>query len=417
MRFRILGPVSLSPRTPSAAKPRALLATLLVRAGEVISANSLIDELWGTEPPRTATTTLQVYVSQLRKLLAEAEHPHQATEGLLLTRSPGYLLRVPDEDFDLARFETLRVAGRTSYEKGEYADASRLLHDALGVWTGPALSGVPHGVRLESTAIRLDELRMEALEQRIMADLRLGRHRELAGELMALATEHPLRESLHGHLMVVLYRTGRQSDALRIYARLRRSLVEELGVEPGRAVRRLQDRILHSDPSLDWRPPGPGGAAVAPSAGPLRGLPVETTRFIGRHEATASAERMLRGEAGGRPVRLLTVAGRALRGQDGAGGAADPAGRGRVPRRPGAAPAARCPRPGTDRRGGGGLAAAAARCRGRPGLGGSGPGGPRAAHRGPSGGGTGPHGCCWCSTTPVRRSRCGRCCRRSVTAR
>ncbi|MEV6146727.1 BTAD domain-containing putative transcriptional regulator [Streptomyces sp. NPDC051992] len=311
MRFRILGPVSLSPRTPSAAKPRALLATLLVRAGEVISANSLIDELWGTEPPRTATTTLQVYVSQLRKLLAEAEHPHQATEGLLLTRSPGYLLRVPDEDFDLARFEKLRVAGRTSYEKGEYADASRLLHDALGVWTGPALSGVPHGVRLESTAIRLDELRMEALEQRIMADLRLGRHRELAGELMALATEHPLRESLHGHLMVVLYRTGRQSDALRIYARLRRSLVEELGVEPGRAVRRLQDRILHSDPSLDWRPPGPGGAAVAPSAGPLRGLPVETTGFIGRHEATASAERMLRGEAGGRPVRLLTVAGRA----------------------------------------------------------------------------------------------------------
>ncbi|MFI0822549.1 BTAD domain-containing putative transcriptional regulator [Streptomyces sp. NPDC021098] len=311
MRFRILGPVSLSPHTPSAAKPRALLATLLVRAGEVISASSLIDELWGTEPPRTATTTLQVYVSQLRKLLAEAERPHQTSEGLLLTRSPGYLLRVPDEDFDLARFEALNAAGRTSYEKGEYADASELLHDALGVWTGPALSGVPHGVRLESSAIRLDELRMETLEQRIMADLRLGRHRALTGELMALATEHPLRESLHGHLMVVLYRTGRQSDALRIYGRLRRSLVEDLGVEPGRAVRRLQERILRSDPSLDWRPLKPGAPAVAPSTVPLQELPVETIGFIGRHEATAAAERMLRGEVGERPVQLLTVAGHA----------------------------------------------------------------------------------------------------------
>ncbi|NEC66344.1 AfsR/SARP family transcriptional regulator [Streptomyces sp. SID9727] len=311
MRFRILGPVSVSPRTPSAAKPRALLATLLVRAGEVISASSLIDELWGTEPPRTATTTLQVYVSQLRKLLAEAESPQQASEGLLLTRSPGYLLRVPEGDFDLARFEALNAAGRGFYEKGEYANASELLHDALEVWTGPALSGVPHGVRLESSAIRLDELRMETLEQRIMADLRLGRHKSLAGELMALATEHPLRESLHGHLMVVLYRTGRQSDALRVYGRLRRSLVEDLGVEPGRGVRRLQERILRSDPSLDWKPLAPGGSAVAPSTVPLRELPAGAAGFVGRHEVTAAAERMLRGEAGEHPVQLLTVAGHA----------------------------------------------------------------------------------------------------------
>ncbi|MFD0411727.1 BTAD domain-containing putative transcriptional regulator [Kitasatospora sp. NPDC127116] len=315
MRFRILGPVSLSPRTPSAAKPRALLATLLVRAGEVISSDSLIDELWGTEPPRTATTTLQVYISQLRKLLAEGRPPGLETEELLLTRSPGYLLRVPEEDFDLARFETLRVAGRTAYEQGDFAAASRLLHDALAVWTGPALSGVPHGVRLESTAIRLDELRMESLDQRIRADLRLGHHRKLAGELMALATEHPLREALHGHLMVVLYRTDRQSDALRVYARLRRSLVEELGVEPGRSLKRLQERILRSDPSLDWRPPEPDGGSVAraasPTTGPLRGLPGGTERLIGRHEETASAERMLRGEAGRPPVRLVAVAGRA----------------------------------------------------------------------------------------------------------
>ncbi|MFE3696171.1 BTAD domain-containing putative transcriptional regulator, partial [Streptomyces sp. NPDC059129] len=233
MRFRVLGPVSLSPRTPSAAKPRALLATLLVQAGEVVPAHSLIDELWGNEPPRTATTTLQVYVSQLRKILAEG--PATTTGGLLVTRPPGYLLQIPDQeqDFDLPLFERLRTDGRTAYQRNDFAGASRLLGDALALWGGPALSGIPHGVRLESAAIRLDELRLEVLEQRIVADLRLGHHQELAGELLALANEHPLRETLHAHLMVALYRTGRGSDALRVYGRLRRSLVEELGVEPG----------------------------------------------------------------------------------------------------------------------------------------------------------------------------------------
>ncbi|WP_197361905.1 BTAD domain-containing putative transcriptional regulator, partial [Streptomyces clavuligerus] len=259
MRFRVLGPVSMSPRTPSAAKPRALLATLLVRAGEVVPAHSLIDELWGTEPPRTATTTLQVYVSQLRKILAEDEHgadrPPEGAEpagGLLLTRAPGYLLQIPDQEnaFDLPCFERLRNDGRAAHQERDFARASRLLHEALALWSGPALSGIPHGVRLESAAIRLDELRMEVLEQRIVADLRLGHHQELAGELLALANEHPLRETLHGHLMVALYRTGRGSDALRVYGRLRHSLVEELGVEPGPGLARLHERVLRRDPAL-----------------------------------------------------------------------------------------------------------------------------------------------------------------------
>ncbi|MEV6593775.1 BTAD domain-containing putative transcriptional regulator [Streptomyces acidicola] len=292
MRFRVLGPVSLSPRTPSAAKPRALLATLLVHAGEVVPVHSLIDELWGTEPPRTATTTLQVYVSQLRKVLADGRDEGDGGDGIdkrdarrneqridarrsdarrnelridarrrdrgsvgeLLTRAPGYLLQVPDGEFDLPRFERLRTEGRTAYQEGDFGHASRLLHDALALWTGPALSGIPHGVRLESAAIRLDELRMEVLEQRIIADLRLGRHQELAGELLALANEHPLRETLHAHLMVALYRTGRGSDALRVYGKLRRSLVEELGVEPSPALARLHERVLRRDPSLDWQP-------------------------------------------------------------------------------------------------------------------------------------------------------------------
>ncbi|CAL9618335.1 BTAD domain-containing putative transcriptional regulator [Streptomyces sp. enrichment culture] len=334
MRFRVLGPVSLAPRTPSAAKPRALLATLLTQAGEVVPAPALIDELWGTEPPRTATTTLQVYVSQLRKVLGEGGSDERA--GALLTRAPGYLLEVPEQEFDLPRFERLRTQGRTTLQERDYVHASWLLHEALALWTGPALSGIPHGVRLESAAIRLDELRMDVLEQRILADLRLGRHQELAGELLALANEHPLRESVHGHLMVALYRTGRGSDALRVYGRLRHSLVEELGVEPGPALARLHERVLRRDPALDWRPDreGGGSAGRAPHGPPSpRGdravesgapadsegrvhavpgppppvLPAAAPGFVGRHGELAHGDGVLR--AGSERAPVLAVSG------------------------------------------------------------------------------------------------------------
>ncbi|MFC4506750.1 MULTISPECIES: AfsR/SARP family transcriptional regulator [Streptomyces] len=315
MRFRVLGPVGLSPLTPSAAKPRALLATLLVQAGEVVPVHSLIDELWGTQPPRTATTTLQVYVSQLRKILA-------GPSGELLTRAPGYLIQVPEREFDLPCFERLRAEGRTAFQEKDFTGASALLHEALALWSGPALAGIPHGVRLESAAIRLDELRMEVLEQRIVADLRLGRHQELAGELLALANEHPLRETLHGHLMVALYRTGRGSDALRAYGRLRHSLVEELGVEPGPGLARLHERVLRRDPALDWRDsraaagtpttaaariarePAPATAGARPPA-----LPAAPPAFVGRHEELAYGERVLRTTSGGRSMRVLAVSG------------------------------------------------------------------------------------------------------------
>ncbi|MCM2393811.1 AfsR/SARP family transcriptional regulator [Streptomyces albipurpureus] len=329
MRFRVLGPVSLSPRTPSAAKPRALLATLLVQAGEVVPAHSLIDELWGTEPPRTATTTLQVYVSQLRKVLAEGDDAAATTGGLLVTRPPGYLLQIPHQEgqFDLPQFERLRSDGRTAYQESDFARSSHLLGEALALWAGPALSGIPHGVRLESAAIRLDELRLEVLEQRIVADLRLGRHQELAGELLALANENPLRETLHAHLMVALYRTGRGSDALRVYGRLRHSLVEELGVEPGPTLARLHERVLRRDPSLDWRaaragvaandrptpPASPGVTATAPAPVPVPKpvLPAAAPGFAGRHEELAYGEKVLRGGGGRQPARLLAISGRA----------------------------------------------------------------------------------------------------------
>ena len=314
MRFRILGPVRMTPRTPSAAKPRAVLATLLVQSDTVVSVHTLIDELWCAEPPRTAATTLQVYVSQLRKALLESEDG-QPREQALLTRPPGYLMRVGPDELDLNVFESLRTQGRNAYEQRDYAEASALLGQALDLWTGSALSGVPHGPMLETSAVRLDELRTEVLEQRISADLRLGRHHELVGELMALAHSHPMRETLHAHLMVALYRSGRQSDALAAYHRARRALVDELGVEPGPTLNRLLERVLAADPALAWheepsRAARPAPAAPAPAPGPVVWLPPDVANFTGRQEQLALGARVLEGDPPV-PTRVLAVSGRA----------------------------------------------------------------------------------------------------------
>ncbi|MFJ6569141.1 BTAD domain-containing putative transcriptional regulator [Streptomyces sp. NPDC091292] len=354
----------MTPRAPSAAKPRAVLATLLVQSNTVVSTHALIDELWGAGPPRTATTTLQVYVSQLRKaLLEDTGGPEARSDAVqpLVTRPPGYLMRVPPEELDLTVFESLRAEGRAAYGRREYEAASRALTAALALWTGRALSGIPHGPSLETSAIRLNELRAEVLEQRISADLRLGLHQELVGELMALAHEHPLRETLHSHLMVALYRAGRQSDALQVYHRARRSLVDELGVEPGPVLSRLQERVLASDPSLAWhgeperrlvrvggsdsgsdggsegRPAdgangaagsgGSGGSAGSGAsagssasvdgpaghgrgAGPTVWLPPAVSHFTGRAEQLALCERVLTGDPSGRN-KVLVLSGRA----------------------------------------------------------------------------------------------------------
>ncbi|MCX4556640.1 winged helix-turn-helix domain-containing protein [Streptomyces phaeochromogenes] len=255
MRFRVLGPVCLEPRTPSAPKQRAVLATLLVRAGAVVPAGALFDELWPDGPPRTAATTLQVYVSHLRKALTQGGHGR----GPLETRPPGYLLRVEPGELDLRLFEELLSRGRAAFGACDFAAASRELTEALALWSGPALSGVPQGEVLTATAVRLDELRFEALELRIEADLRLGRHHEVTGELMELARAHPLREQLHCQLMEALRRAGRTTDALRAYRAVHRSLHEELGVTPGLALVRLHARVLSSHASE----PGSGAATAA----------------------------------------------------------------------------------------------------------------------------------------------------------
>lgn len=302
--------------TPRAAKLRVVLAALLVRANEVVSVESLIDELWQDNPPRTATTTLQVYVSQLRKLLHSADPEHG--RDTLLTRPPGYLLRVEPDRLDMTAFEELHARGRKALESEDYASAAELQQRAIALWRGPLLSDTPHGPLLGGAAVRLTEARMTALDQRIRADLQLGRHRGLIAELHSLASEHPLREEFHAHLMVALYRTGRQAEALRTFGRVRRTLVDELAIEPGPRLQRLHRRILAGDAALLRA--GSGGTGIGagtisgddratavperPAFQPVVSLPAADGAFTGRDVVLAEVERLLRDAPAGTSVAI-----------------------------------------------------------------------------------------------------------------
>ena len=242
MQLRLLGPVEAvdggRPIPLGGRKPRALLAILTLHANEVVSSDRLIDELWGERPPATATTALQVYVSRLRKVLPA---------GALVTRSPGYALEIDPEDVDAYRFERLVAEARTA----ETHRARELLGEALELWRGSPLADLSFEPFAQAELARLEELYAVAVEDRIEADLALGRHAELVPELEALAARDPLRERLRGQLMLALYRSGRQADALEVFRSARRSLVDELGIEPGPALQRLEHAILAQDPSLE----------------------------------------------------------------------------------------------------------------------------------------------------------------------
>ncbi|MFD9304952.1 BTAD domain-containing putative transcriptional regulator [Streptomyces sp. NPDC060048] len=303
MEVRSAGP-DVRVLTPRAAKVRVVLATLLVRVNEVVSVDSLIDELWGEQPPRTAMTTLQVYISQLRKMLRDAD-PQQGGE-LLLTRSPGYLFRLDPGQLDLTVFEDLHARGREALAAGDHAGAADLQRRALALWRGPLLSDTPHGSLLDSMAVRLTEVRTAALEQRVRAELHLGHHQELLGELRALTAELPMHEEFHAHLMVALYRTGRQADALGTFTKLRRTLVDDLAIEPGRQIQQLHSRILTGDPSLLRPSAASGSRTAAPVRGPglpefpVTQLPQPDPLFTGRDaELTELADRLRAAPAGG----------------------------------------------------------------------------------------------------------------------
>ena len=252
MDIAVLGGLAVSAHgksvTPTAPKPRQVLALLALHVDQVVSVEALIEELWGAEPPRTARTTLQTYVLQLRELmgaaLATADGPAQEAKDVLVTSPGGYLLAGGDGSCDVRDFELLAGRGYRAVDAEDYQGASRLLRQALDLWTGDAFADVRTGARLEMAVRRLDESRLCALDQRIEVDLRLGRHRELLSELTVLVNRHRTHENLHAQFMLALYRSGRRSEALNVYQQLRARLVRDLGLEPSSNLQRLQRSLL-----------------------------------------------------------------------------------------------------------------------------------------------------------------------------
>lgn len=247
--------------TPTAPKPRQVLALLALHADQVVPVAALVEELWGEKPPRSARTTLQTYILQLRELISAALPPDdpRTAKNVLATSPGGYLLNTAGGGSDVREFERRAGLGYRAMDAGDFAGAARELRDALALWTGSALADVQTGPQLEMQRRRLEETRLCALDQRIEADLRLGRHRELLGELTVLVNRHRTHENLHGQFMLALHRSGRRSEALEAYQRLRNALVRELGLEPSPALRRLQRSILMAGPEPALYAPQQGG--------------------------------------------------------------------------------------------------------------------------------------------------------------
>jgi DNA-binding SARP family transcriptional activator len=245
LEYRILGPLEVAANGRAVplggTKQRALLAVLLLHRSAVVPTDRLVEDLWGAEAPAAAAKTVQVHVSRLRKALGNAA---------LETRAGGYALNVEAESVDLFRFEDLTQDGRRLLAAGDPAAARAAFGEALALWRGPPLADFAYEPFAQTEISRLEELRVAALEDRIDADLALGETASLVPELEALIASHPLRERLRRQLMLALYRGGRQADALRAY-REARSALDDLGIEPARALRELEAAILRHDPSLD----------------------------------------------------------------------------------------------------------------------------------------------------------------------
>jgi DNA-binding SARP family transcriptional activator len=246
VQFRILGPLEVSerdgPRPLGGAKQRAVLAILLLHRGEVLSGERLIEELWGEHAPATAAKVLQAYISRLRKAIGG---------DVLLTRGRGYVLSAAAGEVDLDEFERLAADGHAALAADDAASAAARLREALGLWRGPPLSDFTYEAFAQGEIARLEQARTAALEERIDADLALGRHDLLVPELEQLAREYPLRERLCAQRMLALYRAGRQAEALQAYRDSRQVLIDQLGIEPGRELRELHQAIVEQDQRLD----------------------------------------------------------------------------------------------------------------------------------------------------------------------
>ena len=241
-------------------RQRSVLAILLLHANQVVPSERLVDLIWGESAPPTAATALQGYVSQLRKVI----EPDRTAPSVIVTKGPGYVALVAPGQLDVSRFEQLVSHGRTELAAGRPQEAADAFAEALALWRGPALANVRNEAFASEPIRRLEESRIAAVEDHLDARLALGRHGEAVAELEALVAEHPLRERLRGQLMLALYRSGRQAEALEAFGAGRRMLVDELGIEPGKPLRVLHQRILEQDPSLAAPEPGPADRPLPP---------------------------------------------------------------------------------------------------------------------------------------------------------
>ena len=281
--LRILGSLELlGPAGPvrlGAAKERCLLAVLALHPGEAVSQDRLAEALWGERTPRSAAHALQNYVLRLRRAL-------RAAEGVqILTDPAGYRLQAPVDMVDARLAERLIAEGREAAAAGDPATAARLLREALALWRGRALAEFSDQPFAQAESARLEEVRESAREDLVDAELALGRHHDLVGELEVMVASHPLRERRWGQLLLARYRDGRQAEALEGFRALRRTLREELGVDPGPELQDLHETILHQDPALAWRPPEP---APAPAAAPWYGREEELRRLLGVYDTAAA---------------------------------------------------------------------------------------------------------------------------------
>jgi DNA-binding SARP family transcriptional activator len=306
VQFRVLGPLEVATADgrsvdPGSPKLRSLLTLLLADHGRVVPLDRINETLWAGEPPATATGTLQSYVSQLRRLL-EPDRAPRAAPTRLLTRPPGYSLSVADGELDVLRFEGSLAEGQRLLDAGRARDADAVLLAGLGLWRGEPYAELGDGgPTVQADRARLAELRAVALERHVEAMLAAGRAQDAVAELERLVAVHPLRERLWGSLMLALYRTGRQADALAAYASCRELLRDELGIDPGPELQRLERAVLTQDPAVD----GPRAPAVAVRADPEAGDPARTG-FVGRgDELSALVGRLSAAAAGSGSVVLL----------------------------------------------------------------------------------------------------------------
>ena len=303
MDFRILGPLEVLDEGRSLAlagtKPRALLALLLLHANETLTTDRLIDELWGERAPAGASKTLQMHISRLRKALAGSDGSGRASP--IVTRERGYELALDPEQLDSHRFERLLARGRAELAGDRADSAARAFEEALALWRGDPLADLAYEPFALPEIARLDDLRSATLEQLMEAKLALGGHAEVVEQLEVLIGEHPYRERLRAQLMLALYRSDRQADALQAYQDARRTLVEELGIEPGERLRELEQAVLAQDPALAWPTAKAVEVAPVPDAGPRRA-------FVGRAGELAELVAGLDGALAGHG-RLLLLAG------------------------------------------------------------------------------------------------------------